>query len=77
MGTEDDNQNSILKGILQNGSSFNYPGVCSYANFKLSLSGKSQECDPLHTSHYNCLQVEKITSLTLLQVNSTAEGKAN
>ena len=22
----DDNQNSILKGILQNGSSFNYPG---------------------------------------------------
>ena len=29
MGTEDDNQNSILKGILQNGSSFNYPGVCN------------------------------------------------
>lgn len=27
MGTEDDNQNSILKGILQNGSSFNYPAV--------------------------------------------------
>ena len=26
MGAEDDNQNSILKGILQNGSSFNYPG---------------------------------------------------
>jgi len=27
MGPEDDNQNSILKGILQNGSSFNYPAV--------------------------------------------------
>jgi len=27
MGAEDDNQNSILKGILQNGSSFNYPAV--------------------------------------------------
>ena len=27
MGAEDDNQNSILKGILQNGSSFNYPGL--------------------------------------------------
>ena len=26
MGTGDDNQNSILKGILQNGASFNYPG---------------------------------------------------
>ena len=26
MGAEEDNQNSILKGILQNGSSFNYPG---------------------------------------------------
>ena len=26
MGTGDSNQNSILKGILQNGSSFNYPG---------------------------------------------------
>ena len=29
MGAEDDNQNSILKGILQNGSSFNYPGACA------------------------------------------------
>lgn len=27
MGAEDDNQNSILKGILQNGASFNYPAV--------------------------------------------------
>ena len=27
MGTGDSNQNSILKGILQNGSSFNYPGA--------------------------------------------------
>jgi len=27
MSTQDDNQNSILKGILQNGSSFNYPAV--------------------------------------------------
>ena len=36
MGTEDDNQNSILKGILQNGSSFNYPGVC-YIKLGISL----------------------------------------
>ena len=43
MGTEDDNQNSILKGILQNGSSFNYPGVCNikvkiYFHFYKSMS---------------------------------------
>ena len=40
MGTEDDNQNSILKGILQNGSSFNYPGVC-YIKLKNSKNSKT------------------------------------
>ena len=42
-----------------------------------SLSGKSQECDPLHTSHYNCLQVEKIPSLALLQVDLAVVDTAN
>ena len=46
-------------------------------NLKSSLSGKSQECDPLHTSYYNCLQVEIISSLALLQVNLTAVDIAN
>ena len=42
MGTGDRNQNSILKGILQNGSTFNYPGK-SNINVVRSTIASSQQ----------------------------------
>jgi hypothetical protein len=38
MGTGEDSQNSILKGILQNGASFNYPGSFNYQTYTVILS---------------------------------------
>ncbi len=36
MGTGEDSQNSILKGILQNGASFNYPGSFNYQTYTVN-----------------------------------------
>jgi hypothetical protein len=36
MGTGEDSQNSILKGILQNGASFNYPGSFNYPTYTVN-----------------------------------------
>jgi hypothetical protein len=36
MGTGEDSQNSILKGILQNGASFNYPGSLNYQTYTVN-----------------------------------------
>ena len=44
MGTGDRNQNSILKGILQNGSTFNYPGKKQHKCCQINYNTLTTNC---------------------------------
>ena len=82
MGTEDDNQNSILKGILQNGSSFNYPGVCNikvkiYFHFSKSLTTFQNIVNLIFDSSSDDILMMFIFSRSFWTCSQAREGKDN